>query len=231
MYKIGILFILLIGIFSCSSETKVESKNPYAKFFYPFDKEAKFYIYRDIVHGLNEKFVRVYGMEDSKGKHIVVESYSIDGRITEALNYNLDSLTILDHMVVDREGLQSKAVLMKNGMFPMSKSQKTWFASKFPGFLDSTMILSETKRSFYKEKPFQTTVMDVSKNTVVMLDTVRFTQFNPFTKKEYAEALAMKSYFAEGLGLVRFHDLNMKTDYRLEKILTQEEWVNLMQQK
>ncbi|MFN5415476.1 MAG: hypothetical protein ACK5B9_00355 [Flavobacteriia bacterium] len=228
MYKVLLIFVLLATLLGCSEAT-TDSKNPFAKYFFPYSKESKFYVYRDVVHGLNEKFYRVYGLEDSKGKHIVVETYAMDGRITEALNYNLDSLTILDHMVVDRKGMQTKALMMKNGMFPMDEKENTWFASKFPGFLDSTLILSETKRSILKSKPYLTKVMEESKNTIITLDTIRFTMFNPFRKTENQQMIRVKSYFAEGLGLVRFHDVNMKTDYRLEKILTQEEWVRLMQ--
>jgi hypothetical protein len=178
---------------------------------------------------MNERFLRVFAIEDSKGKHIVVENYAMDGRITEAHNYNIDSLTVLDHMVVDRNGMQTQALLLKNGLFPMNDKQTTWFASKFPGFYDSTMILSETKRHLAKSKPISWNVMGDSKNTLVMLDTVRMTQINPFTKKENAQQIIVKSYFSEGIGLVRFHDTQMKTDYRLEKILTKEEFVQMMQ--
>jgi hypothetical protein len=227
MLKFIVAIVLFAGLFSCADQ--VESKNPYATFFYPFQEEAKFYVYRDVAQGLNEKFFRIYSIEDSKGKHIVVESYAQDGRITEALNYNLDSLTILDHMVVDRNGEQTKAVLMKNGMFPMSDRQQTWFASKFPGFLDSTLMLAETKRSFDQSSPFKFNVMGEAKNTVSFKDTIRYTQFNPFNHKENSQMLIVKSYFSEGLGLTRFHDLDKKMDYQLEKILTEEEWIKLMQ--
>jgi hypothetical protein len=221
------LFVtMFFSAVSCNSEA---SKHPYGNFFYPYDEDAKFYVYRDVIHGLDEKFYRIYGIDDSYGKHIVVESYAEDGRITEAYNYNLDSLSIIDHMVVDGSGAKTKAQLFKNRMFPTNSNDKTWFASRFPGFLDSTFILSETKRSFFKSSPIKTIVMNESKNTIILLDTLRFTIVNPFTKKENEQKAVFKSYFAEGLGLVRIHDVNMKTDYKLEKILTQEEWVQLMQ--
>jgi hypothetical protein len=37
-----------------------------------------------------------------------------------------------------------------------------------------------------------------------------------------------KTYFAEGIGVVRIHDTEMKTDFVLEKILKQDEWVKIM---
>lgn len=221
------LLCFTVLLSACSDEQ--EATHPYLDFFFPYNEEAKFYIYRDVVHGLNEKFLRVYGIEDSFGKHIVVENYTMDGRITEALNYNIDSLNIMDHMVVDRNGQNQKTMLMKDAMFPMTPDGRTWFASKFPGFQDSTLILSETKRSFFKSSPVKTKVMGENTNTIIMLDTLRMTQFNPFTKRESEISGVIKSYFAEGLGLVRFHDLNKKSDFQLEKIITQQEWVKMMQ--
>lgn len=229
MHK-SVNFLLLIGIvvfgISCSSEG---SKNPYSDFFYPYNKEAKFYVYRDVIHGLNEKFYRVYALDDSYGKHIVVENYAQDGRITEALNYNYDSLSIIDHMVVDRNSSKVKTLLLKNTLFPMSENDRTWFASKFPGVLDSTLFLSETKRSIFKSQPFKMKVLGENKNTIVTLDTVRLTVLNPFTKKENAQMAIFKSYWSEGIGLSRVHDVNMKTDLKLERILTQKEWIQMMQ--
>lgn len=223
------LLILSLGclLFSACADDQA-SENPYAPFFFPYDKEVKIYVYRDVKHGLNEKFFRVYGLEDSWGKHIVVENYAMDGRLTEAHNYNLDSLNIMDHMVVDRNKKNTQAILYKNRMFPMRADEHTWFASKFPGFLDSTLILSETKRSLFKSVPYKATVMGDKVNTIVTLDTLRLTVLNPFTKGENEMSSVVKSYFSDGYGLTRVHDLNGKADYQLEKILTQEEWIKFM---
>ena len=106
MYRL-FLILSLYSLVSCNSDNKSEvaltgeSIHPYAAFFYNYDTLTKVYRYRDIKHGLAEQFHRVYGVEDSEGKHIIVERYSQDGRLTEALNYNLDSLNVIDHMVVN----------------------------------------------------------------------------------------------------------------------------------
>jgi len=226
MKKFALLASLIYIIQACSSGH--ESVHPLVNYFYPYNEEVKFYVFRDVVHGLNEKFYRVYGIEDSYGKHIVVESYAMDGRITEAYNYNLDSLNVMDHMVVDRNGQKNKALLMKDKFYPFNKTEKTWFASKFPGPMDSTLILNELKRSALKLEPFKTKVMDEQLNTISFLDTIRLTMLNPFSKQEKEMHGTFKSYFAEGIGLVRVHDVDMKTDYRLEKIITQEEFVNMI---
>jgi hypothetical protein len=36
------------------------------------------------------------------------------------------------------------------------------------------------------------------------------------------------SYFAEGIGLVEWHSLNNKIHYRLEQVLTQQEWIKMI---
>ena len=227
MKRIYFLPVLLLLLFSCGNEPEL-SKNELFPYFYPYDSIPKVYCYRDVVNGLQEKFHRVYGMEDSRGKHIVVEMYSEDGRIIEAYNYNVDSLRLIDHMVVNRDGIKIQAQVMKNALFPMNTREHTWFASKFPGVLDSTLILTETKRSVFSQQPVQWEVLGEKKPTIVMLDSLRFTVFNPFTKRENETNGIVKSYFSEGVGLVRTHDLDLQVDFRLEKIMTQEEWVKMM---
>jgi hypothetical protein len=51
---------------------------------------------------------------------------------------------------------------------------------------------------------------------------------NPFTKKEQTYKAKQFSYFAEGFGLVEWHSLNKKVHYRLEQILTQEEFIKII---
>lgn len=212
---------------SCGEEEKLSSNELYA-YFYPYDSIPKVYVYRDAVDGLTEKFHRVYGIEDSYGKHIIVEYFSIDGRIIEAYNYSLDSLTIIDHMVVNRNGIKTQAMLLKNKLFPFTMDEKTWFASKAPGHLDSTLILSEIIRGVEKKKPFKVDVMGKKVEAIQMSDTIRNTLLYPFTRKEIEQVDVFKSYFAKGLGLVRIHDFKNKTDFKLEKIMSQEEWVKAM---
>jgi hypothetical protein len=225
LYGVFISFMLLLT--ACGSDEQPLSKNELYPYFYPYDSIPKVYVYRDEVNGISEKFHRVYGIEDSYGKHIVVELFSEDGRIIEAYNYMLDSLRLIDHMVVNRKGIKTQAMLMKNALFPFNMEEKTWFASKAPGFLDSTLILAEVLRGVEK-KPFKDKVLNEKVEMIMMSDTLRNTILNPFTRKEVESIDVFKSYFAKGYGLVRVHDINKKTDFKLEKILSQEEFVTIM---
>lgn len=227
MKKWFFLFTLAILIASCGEKNGFESKNPYAPYFYPWDTLSKFYLYRDVANGLDEQFHRIYSIKDSEGDHIVVEVYSSDGRIIEATNYNVDSLDVMDHMVVNRNLEKTKAEVFKDKAFPMNSSEETWLASRFSGFLDSTLILREVKRKVNKEiSDFE--VMDSKADAVVMFDHIRMTNFNPFTKKEFVQEGDAYTYFAKGYGLVEWHSKNKKVHYKLEKILTQEEWLKII---
>lgn len=218
---------LLAVIVSCSTDNKLDSKNPYATYFYELDSVPIIYLYRDVANGLDEQFQRIYGVTDSEGEHIVVETYSADGRILEALNYNTDSLDIMDHMVVNRAMEKTKAEVFKNKLIPMNDSEEVWFASRFQGFLDSTLILKEVKRKI-GGKEIKHDVLGEKVPTIIMKDKVRMTNFNPFTKKEVVLEGNSVNYYSKGYGLVEWHTPDKKVHYRLEKVLTQKEFLEII---
>lgn len=218
---------LIAVIVSCSTDNQAVSKNPYATYFYEVDTVPKVYLFRDVANGLDEQFQRIYALNDSEGEHLIVEIYSADGRILEALNYNVDSLDIMDHMVVNRNNEKTKAEVFKNKIIPMNDTEEVWFATRFQGFRDSTLILKEIKRKV-SGKELQHEVLGEKVPTMVMKDKVRMTNFNPFTKKESVLEGNAVNYFAKGYGLIEWHTPDKKVHYRLEKIMTQEEWVKII---
>ena len=227
MINKGLLFFsLILGLVACQHQADFESTNTFSSFFYPLDSIPKVYVYRDISNGLDEQFHRVYAVKDDAGQHIVVETYTADGRIIEALNYNTDSLDIMDHMVVDRTGKKQKAELFKYKLIPNDRQDEIWFASRFPGFLDSTLILKEIKRKFSRE--MKTEVLEETKPTVVFSDHIRMTNFNPFTKKETVLEGNSLTCFTQGIGLSEWYTPDKKVHFKLEKILSQEEWIKLV---
>jgi len=226
--KYTFIILLFAGLFvSCSKSEDYESENPYFEYFYPIDSTAKIYLYRDVANGLDEQFHRIFAIKDSAGVHVVVEIYSMDGRILEALNYNIDSLDIMDHMVVNRNMENTKAEVYKNKIIPMNETEEVWFATRFPGFMDSTLILKEIKRKV-DGQPREHEVLGESVTTVVMKDKIRMTNYNPFTKVENSIEGKSLNYFAKGYGLVEWHTTDKKVHYRLEKIMSQEEWLKII---
>ncbi len=231
MKKIILLLSVILGITACSSKetednAEFASTNMFGEYFYEYDTIPKVYVYRDVVGGLEEQFHRVFSIEDTEGKHIVVEIYADDGRILEALNYNLDSLNLMDHMVVDTSFVKRKAELFKNQMIPLDKTSQAEFASRFAGIMDSTLFLKEVNRKYSKEVKLE--VMGKEYDAVVFSDDLRLTLFNPFTQLEDVREGRSFSYFAKGFGLVEWHTENKLGHFRLEKIISQDEFVNLM---
>ncbi|MFO0495447.1 MAG: hypothetical protein ACK50Y_07955 [Flavobacteriia bacterium] len=223
---IGFSFLLLV-LASCSNEKGAQSANPYFKYFYPVDTIPKIYLFRDVAHGLDEQFHRIYALNDSEGQHLIVEVYSADGRIIEALNYNVDSLDLMDHMVVNRNQEKTKAELFKNKLIPMNDSEEVWFASRFQGFLDSTLILKEIKRKVDGGEILHD-VLGEEVPTVIMKDNICLTNFNPFTRKENVLKGQAINYFSEGYGIVEWHTPDKKVHYKLEKIMDQAEWLRII---
>ncbi len=226
-------FLLLSTLLvSCSDANETDgpptSTNMFGEYFYTYDTIPKIYAYRDIANGLTEEFHRVFGIKDTEGMHIVVEIYSEDGRILEALNYNLDSLDIIDYMVVDRMQQKTKAELFKNKLIPDTKKSTASFAARFAGISDSTLFLKEINRTYASSKKME--VLGEKLPGVVFKDQMRLTLFNPFTKMEDMREGEAKSYFAKGYGLVEWHNQDKSVHYRLERIIPQEEFVNLMSQ-
>jgi hypothetical protein len=221
------LLLALAGLFTACSGSTADSKNPYVAYFYPVDSIPKIYLYRDVANGLDEQFHRIYAVKDAEGEHVIVEIYSADGRILEALNYNLDSLDIMDHMVVNRKGEKTKAELFKYKLMPMNDSEETYFASRFQGFLDSTLILKEIRRKVSSDE-ISHDVMGEEVTAIKMTDKIRMSSFNPFAKRDNTIQTRSVNYFAKGFGLVEYHSMDKSVHYKLEKVLSQEEWLKLV---
>lgn len=220
---LGLVPVLFLG---CYSKPKFTSINPNVAYFYPIKSEPQIYMYRNIVNGLEEVFHRIYTITDQAGDHLIVERYSSDFRILEALNYNIDSLNVLDHMVVNRFQQKEKAFIYKNGLFPMDLNEELWFASKFSGLTDSTVILYEKKRKFLEKK--STIILEKKTKTLVFSDKIIQTVLNPYTRKEGVSVAEIQSLFAKGFGLVEWYSKDKKVHFRLEKILSQEEWIKII---
>lgn len=220
------LILLSAFLQACSKSSEFQSKNPNAAYFYPADTIPKIYLYRDVAHGLEEEFHRIYTLRDKEGAHVIVERYSSDGRILEAMNYNVDSLNVQDQMIVDRFQKKEKAILYKTDLFPMDLKKKTWFASKFHGVVDSTLILEEIKRSYLKTKEVE--FMDEKAEALVFDQEMKLTVLNPFTKKEDSRSAHSTTYFAKGYGLVEWHNASKSVHFRLEQVLDQKEWVQII---
>jgi hypothetical protein len=225
---------LLLLFFSCKSKNngidQAKSNHPYVNYFYPYDSTPRIYCYRNIANGLDEEFHRIYAIKDQKGHHVIVEKYASNGRIMEALNYNYDSLNIIDHMVVDRKNHKTSSILLKNKILPRNKGEQTWFVSKYPGHIDSTVILDELKRKVLKENIYYQVLEEEKRKAIIFEDFRRLTMMNIFTKKEQSMSTTGESIFAEGFGLIEFYSKNKVAHFKLEKVISQKEWIQFIRQ-
>ena len=225
--KIVYFFLLVIMMFSCSE--KNSNKSEFVDYFYPYDTIPKIYVYRDVVGGLNEQFHRVYGVEDEAGKHIIVELYSSDFRLTEALNYNHPSLELQDHMVTNGKKQKSKADLIKSKAFPLGDHDTSEFLSRFPSHIDSTKII-QLKKRVLKNKTESILYLNKKTPAISFYDTINLAVVN--SKEEQLNNLngAQLVYFAKDIGKVEWHSMDKKAHYKLEKVMNQKDWINIIKQ-
>ena len=225
--KIVCFFLLAIMMFSCAE--KNSNKSAYADYFYPYDTIPKIYVYRDVVGGLNEQFHRVYGVKDEAGKHIIVELYSSDFRLTEALNYNYPSLELQDHMVTNGKKQKSKADLIKSKAFPLGDHDTSEFLSRLPSHIDSTKII-QLKKRVLKNKKEAILYLNKKIPAISFYDTINLAVVNSKDKQLNKLYGAQLVYFAKDIGKVEWHSMDKKAHYKLEKIMNQKDWINIIQQ-
>lgn len=223
------IYLLALLCFVSCGEAEPEGTS-LRDYFYPLNQEDKYYVYRDTVSGLAESIHRVYSIEDSKGKHLVVETYKADGRITEAYNYNQENLLLDDHMVVDKDGKKRQAELLRNKLYPRTDEEKTYFASRFPGLTDSTWFVFEIQNVPEKTKYGTLTYNEKEYQSVDIYEGSRFAVVNPISKKENAREQKVVRRFAKGLGLVEYYNTEGKFHFVLEKILDAKEGARIMKE-
>ena len=196
--------------------------------FYPIDTIAKIYVYRDIVGGLEEQFHRVQSLITKKGEvHVIVQVYSSDLRMLETLNYIYPSLELYDHLVANRKKESARAEVFKNKMFPKTNKDTVVFVSRFPGHLDSTVIIKKIKRTVLENNEEELVILKSKIKILSYLDSIFFDLLNPFTNKKETISAQQITKYGKGIGLVEWHFPNKKTYFRLEKIIDEKEWLRI----
>ena len=225
-----LVFLLTLLNTSCSEN----NDNPQARtsknestYFYPIADSARIYCYRNITDGLEEEFHRIYTIKDSI-KHLIVERFSSNKRFLEAINYNVESKKVVEHIVVNRNNEREIAEIKSSQLFPYDPSRENSFVSEFSAMDDSTLFRKENHRNFLK---VETSSYDGvgKRKTFIFKDFVSQHLINLYTNKGRKIEAKGFIHFAEGLGPVEWYDENKKVHFKLEKILSQKEWIRLMQ--
>jgi len=71
-------------------------------------------------------------------------------------------------------------------------------------------------------------VMGENQKAIKYKDRLRYTMLNPFTNKEKEINLTQYTYYAENIGLVEWKSTTNQKHFKLEQILTQQEWVKII---
>jgi hypothetical protein len=87
--------------------------------------------------------------------------------------------------------------------------------------------LQEIKRSILKSG-MEREVLGDNTRCIVLLDSTRYSLINPFLKSEKSLTEISHSYFAEGMGLVEWKGSKNKVHFKLEQIMSQEDWLKIM---
>jgi hypothetical protein len=231
----SIISASLVMLFSCKNKNvdKKEigfekARSEFAAYFYPEYTKPKVYIFRDSLSPLMEQYHRIYTKNILDYRHNILEIYQTGGRFSEAYTYKLnDSLSLMAHTVFDRNKNKEGAEVLRADLMPMNKYKSSYFVSRFKGPQDSTMMLAEIKRAYWKG-PLKMKIMGKNMDVIIMNDSVRQTMFNPFTKQEKVLNVLLRTVFAKHLGAVGFYTDDKQLNMKLEKIVSDKEWSNLI---
>ncbi|RYM35105.1 hypothetical protein ERX46_06935 [Brumimicrobium glaciale] len=224
------LFIIsaLLLIVSCESsvdEKEQIAESTYANFFYPTDSLIPYiYVFSNVNEPLDEKVLRIYRTESATDTSLIVEFYNSDLKITEGYTHDLtENFKVVDHMIVDGDGLKRQAKLSSFTFFPKNNEDKTQFISDFPSHLDSISMIYQSKRRVLEEDKMVNVLGD-NVPAIIIEDSVKVLFANPFTKKSSAQSVMITRTFAKGYGMVRWSADNEKIVYELTKILPNKWW-------
>lgn len=226
------LFILTLIISSCwniSQDTKKRS-NYYDEYFYPDSLKPYIYAYRDDNNPLDERFHRVYAKyNENDSLTIVIERYNSSFRIFEAFTVNVDEhFNVLDHMLVDKNGIKRKNRVSSRHYFPTKKNRSITFISDFPSPVDSLVMVYESRRSVIEDKLVME-VLGKEYAAINVRDSIFIHFVNPKTKETKTTTTATNNYYAKGLGLVKWGDVDNEVVYELQKIISNKWWEEFAQ--
>lgn len=120
MKKLSAFLLLSVLLFSCANN-KTEGLNM-QEYFYPLQKEKQAYIYLDSLQPFDEKIHVFYLGKQQSEDVLFIEMYKGNIRLTEGFTFKVnDSITALEHMVIDRWNQKRKTELRAHGIYPVVK--------------------------------------------------------------------------------------------------------------
>lgn len=232
-----IVFLLLL--ISCNrndsdAEMNLADSNKqainYEEYFFPSDSLIPYiYVFQGSHNPLDEKFFRIYRLQNDQDTSLVVERYNANFRITEGFTHDLtDSLKLSDYMIVDGEGVKRKANVLSDRTFPLGLNDVSYFVADFPSHADSITMIYESKRNV-EEVNLKKDVLGDTVAALRLIDSVKVHLVNPHTKASNTKLVVTNRYYAKGYGLVEWGSDELGVHYHLTKILPDEWWIEFAQ--
>lgn len=230
--------IISLFVFSCkengsdAEKTLADSKNEvdYRDYFFPTDSLIPYiYVFQGSHNPLDEKFFRIYRLQDDQDTSLVVERYNASFRITEGFTHNLlDSLKLSDYMIVDGDGIKRKANVLSDRTFPLGLGDVSYFVADFPAHADSLTMIYESKRNI-AEVNLKKNVFGETVDALKVIDSVKVHLVNPYTKNSKTKLVVTNRYYAKGYGLIEWGSDELDVHYHLKKILSDDWWTEFAQ--
>lgn len=217
---------LLFSFFSCKeSESNEVITEDYRAYFFPTDSLTPYiYVFSDEKNPLDERFLRMYRLQNDTDSSFVVERFNSLFRITEGITYSLnDSLTVIDHMIVDRDGLKRRTQLTSNYDFPIYKDMLARFITDFPGVIDSTVMIKDSKKNVF-DADYTYVLFDKEVPAILVKDTISIVELNKNSKEMGENRVVTNNIYAKGYGLVEWGTEDNSIVYSLRTILSDKWW-------
>lgn len=218
---VGCSFLLLFSCdFSVEESTDSEGIEDY---FFPVQDEPVIYVYADENRPVDEKFFRVYRLKNDELDHLVVERFNASFRITEGFSFHLkDDLNVVDHMVVDANGLKRKAHLTKTSYFPQNRDDQAVFVSDFPAHIDSIVGVYASEKKVMEEMDYE--ILDRQTKAIVIQDFVSLSFVNPDKQDGNSKKVETERIYAKGIGLTEWYTADKRIHFKLQRMLSNEWW-------
>lgn len=229
--KYFVLILISISLLGCNDNTEtngseeVDTELNLMDYFYPLNEDEPYiYAYFDEKAPLDERFHRMINFYEADSRTFVIERYNASLRISEGFTLDPNSLEILDHMMVDKNLKKRKSNITANQYFPLEMHKTVRFVSDYPSHLDSVTAVYDSRRTII-EKDIPVEVMDTTYQTILLRDTVNVHMVNRYTKESGTQTAVIDNYYAKGVGLVKFGDVDGKINYTLKSIISDSWWM------
>ena len=224
--NIFLLAMLTISTISCSNEgaEKNESDSDLTEYFFPSDSVKPYvYVYAEENNPIDEKIYRIYHLSTPDKEHLIVERYKPNFRITEGYTHDLAAdLNVVDHMVVDAQGMKRKAHITENSWFPTTDDDVSVFISDFPAHLDSLICVYKSKKSHVNSMDYK--ILGEETKAIEISDETTYSFVDPDSQKGSSNTIEIIRIYAKGFGLTEWYTKDKRIHYKLKRILSNEWW-------